>query len=53
MDDLGREFEWIGFCARKIDVTNVGSQHDLTDLLTPTEEIKIDGAELLVENSNS
>ncbi len=53
MDDLGREFEWIGFCVRKIDVTNVGSQHDLTDLLTPTEEIKIDGAELLMENSNS
>ena len=50
MDDLSREFNWIGFCVKKIDVTNIGSQHDLTDLLTPVGEIEIDEVDLIMED---
>lgn len=42
MDELSRQFPWIGVCVNKIDVTNVGLQHDLTELLKPTEDIVID-----------
>ena len=31
--DLRKEFEWSGTCIKKIDVTNVGVQYDLTELL--------------------
>lgn len=37
MDDLNSDLPWIGNCTNKIDVTNVGRQHDLTDLLLPLE----------------
>lgn len=37
MDDLSQECPWIGDCVNKIDITNVGRQYDLTDLLKPTE----------------
>ena len=37
MDELSRQFPWIGICVNKIDVTNVGRQHDLTELLKPAE----------------
>lgn len=37
MDDLSQQYQWIGECVNKIDVTNVGTQHDLTDLLKPVE----------------
>lgn len=37
MDDLCQQFAWIGECVNKIDVTNVGQQHDLTDLLKPAD----------------
>ena len=46
MDELGRQFPWAGACVRKIDVTIVGRQHDLTELLQPAEEI--DFAEALL-----
>ena len=49
MDDLSREFEWLGFCVNKIDVTNVGRQHDLTDLLKSDEETDIDMSGLVME----
>ena len=42
MDELSRQFPWIGICVNKIDVTNVGRQHDLTELLNPAEDIVID-----------
>lgn len=35
MDDLVNELSWIGECVNKIDVTNVGQQHDLIELLKP------------------
>lgn len=35
MDDLSHELLWIGECVNRIDVTNIGSQHDITDLLKP------------------
>lgn len=34
MDDLSQQYQWIGECVNKIDVTNVGVQHDLTDFYT-------------------
>lgn len=37
MDDLSQQYQWIGECVNKIDVTNVGAQHDLTDLLRPMD----------------
>ena len=42
MDELSRQFPWIGTCVNKIDVTNVGRQYDLTELLKPAEDIIID-----------
>ena len=39
MDELSRQFPWIGTCVNKIDVTNVGRQYDLTELLKPAEDI--------------
>lgn len=37
MDILARQMPWIGACVNKMDVTNVGKQHDLTDVLKTTE----------------
>ena len=48
MDELSRQFPWIGICVNKIDVTNVGRQHDLTELLKPAEDIVIDTSQLTV-----
>lgn len=28
MDDLSQQLPWIGLCINKIDVTNVGRQHE-------------------------
>ena len=44
MDELSHELSWIGICVNKIDVTNVGRQHDLTELLKPAEEFIIDNS---------
>ncbi len=35
--DLQKEFKWSGTCIKKIDVTNVGAQYDLTELLAPDD----------------
>ena len=48
MDELSRQFPWIGICVNKIDVTNVGRQYDLTELLKPAEDIIIDTSLLTV-----
>lgn len=37
MDEVSTAYTWIGECVNRIDVTNVGHQHDLTDLLKPIE----------------
>ena len=42
MDELSQHLPWIGDCVNKIDVTNIGRQHDLTDLLKPMEDIPTD-----------
>lgn len=47
MDDLIQQFQWIGICVNKIDVTNVGLQHDLTELLKPSADIVIDDSLLI------
>lgn len=31
--DMQKEFDWSGTCIKKIDVTNIGAQYDLTELL--------------------
>lgn len=50
MDELSQQFPWIGKCVKKIDVTNVGTQHDLIELLRPMDnEIQIDEMLLLNE----
>ena len=50
MDELSLQFPWIGVCVKKIDVTNVGPQHDLTELLKPAAELD---AALLFPESQS
>lgn len=52
MDDLVQHFSWIENCVKKIDVTNVGQQHDLKELLKPTEEITLDGSYLQALQEN-
>lgn len=48
MDELNQEFPWLGKCVKMIDVTNVGQQHDLVELLqTDNDDICIDEAALL------
>ena len=47
MDDLTQRFTWIGVCVNKIDVTNIGRQHDLTELLKPAEELHLESSILL------
>lgn len=49
MDELIQQFPWIGMCVNKIDVTNVGTQHDLTELLQVTEEIEIGDVVLITD----
>ncbi len=51
MDELSHEFPWIGICINKIDVTNIGRQHDLTELLKVTENIEIDSSMLLADTA--
>ena len=51
MDELARKFPWIGACVNKIDVTNIGRQHDLTELLNLTDDIEIDTSMLFAEDS--
>lgn len=41
MDDLTQALPWIGDCVNKIDVTNIGQQHDLIDLVR-TEPLDLD-----------
>ena len=48
-----KKFPWIGNGVNKIDVTNIGRQHDLTELLKPTAPIEIDSSILLTENTES
>ncbi len=35
-----KKFEWSGTCVKKIDVTNVGAQYDLTALLSLDEDME-------------
>lgn len=49
MDELSHLFSWIGNCIKKIDVTNIGQQHDLTELLRPMEDIEIDNSVLFMD----
>lgn len=49
MDELSQTLPWMGVCVNKIDVTNIGRQHDLTELLKPAEDIEIDDSALLME----
>lgn len=51
MDELGYQLPWIGDCVKKIDVTNIGPQHDLSDLLKPMEDITIDRS-VLIDSEN-
>ena len=51
MDELSSQFPWTGVCVNKIDVTNIGRQHDLTELLKVTEDIEIDSSVLLTDEA--
>lgn len=53
MDDLNHLLPWIGMCVKKIDVTNVGRQYDLTDLLRPAEDLIIDNSLLIAPETHS
>lgn len=53
MDDLSQQLPWIGLCVNKIDVTNVGRQHDLTELLKPSEEVTLDDSLLLIQPNDT
>ncbi|MDL2302148.1 hypothetical protein LJC58_07325 [Lachnospiraceae bacterium OttesenSCG-928-D06] len=51
MDDLVIELPWISDCVKKIDVTNVGQQHDLIDLLKPAD-IMLESVEIPNEKND-
>lgn len=51
MDELIQQFSWLGDCVNKIDVTNIGRQHDLTELLKPLDDLTFDSPPLLDESS--
>ena len=51
MDELSRQFPWAADCVRRIDVTNVGRQHDLTELLRPAEELAMEEVLLLPQET--
>lgn len=51
MDELSLCFPWIGICINKIDVTNIGRQHDLTELLRVREDIEIDPSILFADGT--
>lgn len=53
MDELSQQFSWVGACVNKIDVTNVGRQHDLTELLKPADEIVIDDSKILIPDDST
>ena len=38
ISDLKDEYAWASTCVKKIDVTNIGTQYDLTSLLVPEDE---------------
>ena len=31
--NMGKTFPWLGSCVKKFDVTDIGQQHDLTELI--------------------
>jgi virulence-associated protein VapD len=35
--EMKSQFDWTGDCVKKIDVTNIGTQYDLIELLRPDE----------------
>lgn len=37
---LTRQFRWLSPCTQKFDVTDIGEQHDLRDILTGKKSIK-------------
>lgn len=37
---LRNQFSWLSHCAQKFDVTDIGDQHDLRDILTGKKSIK-------------
>ena len=48
MDALTQALPWIGDCVSKIDVTNIGQQYDLIDLVR-TEPLDLNPELLLQE----
>ena len=50
-DDLRRFFKRHQFSHRQGSGYNIGRQHDLTELLKPTENIEIDSSVLLTEGA--
>ena len=53
IEELSQQFSWMEHCVRKFDVTNVGRQHDLTDLFKANQDIVLEEEELLVYNEHS
>lgn len=51
MDDLNYQFPWIRTCINKIDVTNIGRQHALAELLKSAQDIDIDNSLLFTSDS--
>lgn len=50
IDDLCQQFSWFNLCVNKIDVTNIGSQHDLTTLLKPQKNFFSDTSAITTSN---
>lgn len=38
--NLTRQFRWLSPCTQKFDVTDIGDQHDLMDILTGKKSVK-------------
>ena len=49
MKELSSQLPWMGECVHKIDVTNVGNQHGLVELLKKSEHSGNEAPELYTE----
>ena len=48
IEEIGQQFPWMEQCVRRFDVTNVGRQHDLTDLFKANQDIVLEEDLLLI-----
>lgn len=38
IQSMAMEFDWLGYCVKQIDITNIGKQHSLIDTINKTSK---------------